>query len=106
MAHDRKKELMSMIASLTGTVYLWGMGRRGVDFEDFCIKENIRLTGVCDKAFQEDKIITERGSVIASTEHVLQNADNILASNSVIYDDLKDKYRGNLINLQDYMPYG
>ncbi|MBO4909055.1 MAG: glycosyltransferase [Lachnospiraceae bacterium] len=103
---ERKDELINLLASLRGTVFLWGMGRRGVDFEDFCMSEKITLTGVCDKAYKSDGITTERGNKIFTPEQVLGMADNILASNAVVYQYLKDKFVGNLVNLQEYMPYG
>ena len=103
---NRKSELISMIKSMNGTVYLWGMGRRGVDFEDFCIQEGIRLTGVCDKAFHSDMTKTYRGNMIESPEKVLVSSDNIIASNEIVFNDLKNIYTGNLINLQEYMPFG
>ena len=56
---NRKSELISMIKSMNGTVYLWGMGRRGVDFEDFCIQEGIRLTGVCDNLYNRTLLVGE-----------------------------------------------
>ncbi len=104
---ERKDEVLKELASMKGSVYLWGMGRRGEEFEEFCTIECIQLDGICDLANEHVGETTVHGNKVISSTEVLNKADNILASNDFAYNDLKNgKFCGRLINLQQYMPYG
>lgn len=104
--NEKREEIVERISD-SKKVYLWGMGRRGIDFEKFCELEGIELCGVCD--ISNDRVGSKSGcgNNICSTEDVLGDAEVILASNSFAYEDLKkSSFTGEIVNLQEYMPYG
>ena len=102
-----RESILSRLAAASGLRYLWGMGRRGNGFEEFCHKEEIRLDGVCDATNERIGGQTEYGNLIVSTDEVVERADVILASSQIIFDDLRKLGLANVvINLQPFMPYG
>ena len=104
---ERKKEVVNMVTSIEGGLYLWGMGRRGEEFEEFCNLEGIILDGVCDASNEHVGEITIFNNKVLNTCDVLIKADVILASNDYVYNDLLNSdYSGVIVNLQQYMPYG
>jgi glycosyltransferase involved in cell wall biosynthesis len=103
----RKSEIMEVLESLSGTIYLWGLGRRGDDFEQFCNRESFTLEGVCDLKNENIGQRTRWGNRIDHTDIALSNADVILASNDVAYEYITSlPFRGKVINLQVFMPNG
>lgn len=105
--NDRKEEVLALLSSLTGSRYVWGLGRRGGDFEEFCQTENISIDGACDLTNEHVGELTPCGNPIVDTSEVLTKADNILATNSFAYNDLMNsEYKGRVISLQEFMPYG
>lgn len=84
-----------------------GLGRRGTDFEKFCYDNNIHVDGVCDITNDHIDETTKYGNRIIHTNDALVKADYILATNSFVLEDLKERrYKGKVINLQEYMPLG
>lgn len=102
-----RDEIINLLNSLNGKCYLWGMGRRGLDFEEFCYQERIEIKGVCDAVDEKIGEKTRFGFKIYRTKDVKADADIILATNSFAYDDLRlSGFGGKIINLQKYMPLG
>ena len=86
-------------------IYLWGMGKRGVAFQKFCLKENIYIEGVGDQKNIGIGSRTDQGCLIMSTDDILNSSGVIVASNFEIYRTLlvNDKcYK--VINLQEFCP--
>lgn len=89
------------------SLYLWGMGRRGKSLEEYLYKMGYVISGVCDVVDKDIGKMTEFNNKIVSAEYVLDNADIIMASTNVAYNDLvKEKFEGKIINFHKYMPYG
>ncbi|MCR5508938.1 MAG: hypothetical protein K6F34_09650, partial [Lachnospiraceae bacterium] len=95
------------LEKLNGNLFMWGMGRRGVDFELFCYEHDIPLSGVCDITNDHVGEKTECGNMIVHTDDALKRADYILATNDHAYGDLIKIYLPErVIGLQEYMPFG
>lgn len=104
---ENKEAIQAIFRSCEHPVYIWGMGRRGTSLEAYCRKKGFMIAGVCDAANMDIGKETSCGNRICSTEEVLADAKTILASNRFAYYDLVDSdYDGELINFQQYMPYG
>jgi len=104
---SRKKDIFDMFKLLKGTIYLWGMGRRGEGFEEFCHEEGLSIDGVCDVVNEHVGEVTAYGNKVLDNKDVLKKADNILASNRYAYEDLKNSsYCGTVVDLQEFMPLG
>jgi len=83
------------------------MGRRGKSLEDFFSRHSVKIDGICDSVNTDIGKNTEYGNKIFHTEDVLNNAKVILASTKWAYEDLiKMNFVGNIIDFQQYMPYG
>lgn len=105
--NERRDEVLATVDACTGKRYLWGLGRRGQEFEGFCKEQGIRLDGVCDAVNANLGSLTACGNPIVSTEDVLRDADVILVSNRFALDDLrKSTFSGQLVDLQEFMPFG
>ncbi len=105
---DNKKEVISLLREVDGSCYLWGLGRRGKSLEHFIDMVGLDIDGVCDAINQNIGEKTEYGNCIFSTDYVLENADNIIASTQFAYDDLMklNLEHKTILNFQQYMPYG
>lgn len=100
------KEIESKRKSPHRGIYLWGIGRRGEAFQEFCRREGYDLNGVCDKRNHRIGELTEQGFPIYETNFVLSNGGLILASNELIYQALESNInRQRLVNLQHFMQY-
>lgn len=87
-------------------IVLWGMGKRGKAFQDFCRMNGIKLAGTADRSNRDVGGITEYGFRIIDKKDALEIADMIVASNSEIYDLLQTEYPGaRCIDLSRYCPY-
>lgn len=98
---DELKEKLSEKRPL----YLWGLGRRGDVFQQFCKEENVCLHGVTD--ITQDCIgqNTKYGNKIVSNSCVLQSGGFIIASNKRAYDYLIEQNADlNILNLETYCP--
>ena len=105
--YDHKDKVLSIFDDANLKYYLWGMGRRGTDFERFCANERITLSGICDISNDQVGILSKYNNRVCSTEEVLREADVILTSNRFAYTDLiNSSYIGKIIDLQQFMPYG
>ncbi|WP_022759220.1 glycosyltransferase [Butyrivibrio fibrisolvens] len=105
--YDRRDKIIDIFSNTELKYYLWGMGRRGIDFERFCAKEKITLAGICDISNDQVGSLSKYNNMVCSTEEALREADVILASNNFAYSDLvKSSYKGKIIDLQQFMPYG
>ncbi len=104
---QHKDEIIDALSSLKGSRYVWGMGRRGEEFEEFCYNEGIHIDGFCDLANEHVGETTIYGNKVFDSNDVQNLADNILASNEFAYNDIKkSEFKGNVVNLQRFMPYG
>lgn len=103
----RRDEIRQRMCDIKGKIYIWGMGRRGRSLENFLDKENIRIEGVCDIQNTDIGQKTDCGNLIVSTDEVLQKGDVILVSTQWAYKDLSNmNFSGELIDFQQYMPWG
>ena len=90
----------------TGTIYLWGNGKRGMAFQRFARKYNIPLNGVCDAIEESIGETTSLGIPIVSVETAKQSRGIIVASNQAIYDALTGmELSVYIVNLQQYIKY-
>ena len=104
---EKHDEVCELLNSINGKVFLWGLGRRGSDFERFCKDNQISLNGVCDITNSNLGQKTGCGNTVIHTDEVLENADYIIASNSFVAEDIsKLSYKGTIINIYEYMPLG
>ena len=86
-------------------LFLWGLGKRGEAFQEFCIEENIVIQGVTDKINTNIGNTTKYGNKILSTDEVMYSKGFIIASNENIYHELIDmKLKANILNLEKYCP--
>ncbi len=87
-------------------IYLWGNGKRGMAFQQFCKKYAIHLCGVCDIINEAIGSVTSLGVAIVSTEEVKNSNGVIVASNQIIYDMLKKMdISAYVVNLQQHIKY-
>lgn len=104
---SRKEDILLLMQKYKHQCYIWGMGRRGASLENFFNKQNIKIDGICDAVNTNIGKITEYGNEILHTESVIKNAEVILASTKYAYEDLiKTDFEGDIIDFQQYMPYG
>lgn len=83
-------------------IYLWGIGKRGETFQQFCNEERIALSGVADIKDSNIGATTDFGNRIFSTKEVLEKESGlIVASNRVIYEYLKEKAKCPLMDLEE-----
>lgn len=89
------------------TVFLWGLGKRGVAFQRFCKETGIRICGVTDRQNENIGNFTEFGNKIISTDEVMGSEGCIVASNKEIYNELIEmQLRTDIIDLEEYCPNG
>ena len=63
--------------------------------------------GVCDKKDERIGELTAYGNKICSCEYVLEYSKVIFASTTSVYEVLiNSQYKGHVVNLQKYMPWG
>lgn len=105
--YQHKKEIDTLLNSLSGKCYIWGRGRRGSSLEGYFSKENILIQGVCDVINTEIGQHTEYDNIICHTNDVLEEADVIFASNQYAYEYLcEKKLNCKIVNFEQYMPWG
>lgn len=99
------RELMESLKGY-GRIVLWGLGKRGEAFQNFCRTKNISLAGVTDRSNREAGSYTKDGFRIIDKKDALETADMIVASNREIYDSLLDAHGGiPCMDLSRYCPY-
>ena len=104
---SRLEDILLLMQKYKHQCYIWGMGRRGKSLENFFSRHNLKIDGICDAINTDIGKTTEYGNKIFHTENVLKNAEVILASTKWAYEDLiKTDFSGNIIDFQQYMPYG
>lgn len=104
---SRQEDILQLMQKYSHQCFIWGMGRRGKSLENFFDRHHVEIDGICDAMNMDIGNITEYGNKIFRTEHVLKNAEVILASTKWAYEDLiKTDFAGRIINFQEYMPYG
>lgn len=87
-------------------ILLWGKGKRGEAFQDFCRINGVKLAGIVDRSNRDVGSITEYGFRIIDKKVALETVDLVMASNSEIYDLLQTEYSGiRCIDLSRYCPY-
>ena len=98
------EELKKCILDRT-PLYLWGLGKRGDAFQQFCKEEGIDIYGVADRKNENIGSCTEFGNRIFSTDEVMDSKGCIVASNEDIYEELiKMQLQADIINLEVYCP--
>lgn len=104
---SRKEEIMLLIKNYNHECYIWGKGRRGTSLEKFLKKYQVKVDGICDAVNTDIGKTSKFGNKIFHTESVLKNAKVIFASTKWAYEDLiKTDFAGDIIDFQQYMPYG
>lgn len=104
---SRQDDILRLMQKYNQSCFIWGMGRRGKSLENFFGRHHIKIEGICDAVNTDIGKITEYGNKIFHTENVLENAGVILASTRWAYEDLiKADFAGDIIDFQQYMPYG
>ena len=85
--------------------FLWGLGKRGEAFQQFCKEEGIDIFGVTDRKNLNVRCCTEFGNKIFSKDDVVNSAEIIIASNENIYNELVEmELRADILNLEKYCP--
>lgn len=103
----RQEDILPLMQKYNHQCYIWGMGRRGKSLENFFSRHNVKVSGICDAVNTDIGKTTEYGNEIFHTENVLKNAEVILASTKWAYEDLvQTDFGGDIIDFQQYMPYG
>lgn len=96
------------IKSLTAgyhDIFVWGRGKRGDAFQQFCKEEGIALSGVVDIKDSDIGETTNFGNQIFATQEILENASGlIVASNKGIYEYLRGKTGCYLMDLEEFCP--
>ncbi len=101
----RADDLVEMLRGYQRIV-LWGMGKRGEAFQDFCKRKEISLAGITDRSNRNVGDTTKYGVRIMDKKDALKIADMIVASNWEIYESLQTQYRGiQCIDLGLHCPY-
>lgn len=101
---ENRDELLRIINGFDGKIFMWGTGRRGLAFEEFCSKEGIKLAGVCDVTNNNVGETTSYGNGIYHSNTVLDEADVILTSTTRAYEYLEGSgFAGRIFDLQKYM---
>ena len=100
-----RKEILEVLRT-PNDIYLWGNGKRGMAFQQFCRKYGIGLKGVCDAVDESIGGATSLGFTIVSTEEARQSKGIIAASNQIVSDALKKMdISARILNLQQYIKY-
>ncbi|WP_026507425.1 glycosyltransferase family 2 protein [Butyrivibrio sp. MC2013] len=99
-------ELKSLIHGVKKPV-VWGIGKRGLAFLHFCLRNNISIYAVTDRSIS--KAMDYLNSSIISIKTIdnksaLNDSELIIATNSIIYKYLSDNGFTNVINLEHYCP--
>ncbi len=86
-------------------IFVWGNGARGKAFESWAEKNNISLSGICDKKEQNINEVDDYGVLIVGCEYVKHECGYIIASNEIIYNAICDEFqKDNVLNLERYCP--
>lgn len=100
-------DLLALLEDVTGSILLWGDGKRGRAFQKFCSKRAIHNVIVTDVNASALANVTDIGFAYVPYETALDNIDIVVASNNKIYDDLIDKTDAKgikCINLEEFCP--
>lgn len=98
------EEIKSSVAGYRN-LYVWGRGKRGDAFEQFCKEEGIILSGITDIEDRDIGGITEYGNRIFATGEILEKETGlIVASNRKIYGYLKERAGCPLLDLEEFCP--
>ena len=101
-----QKEIFDIVKDFSGDIFLWGNGKRGMAFQQFCKKHDINLSGVCDAVDESIGDDTSLGFTIVSTDEVKQSKGIVVASNHIVFDALKKMdISAHILNLQQYIKY-
>lgn len=98
--------LWDIVGSADMDIYMWGRGKRGVDFERICLEKKIKIAGVCDRNNADIGKSDAFGNDIVDTKNVEKIQCVLIASNQSVYQDLVSHIskRATLINLEEYCP--
>lgn len=101
------KEKIVSYLTCRRTKVLWGNGKRGEAFQHFCNNYGIELFGVADSKNIDIGEITSYSYKIISTDEAMEKADLIIASNLIVFENIKKMENNKLVlNLQDFCPLG
>lgn len=104
---EKRKELVEEISQGERLV-LWGCGKRGNAFIDFCSEHKIRVFGVTDRDIEKAKEALKNKAkeiVVLDNEAAIDQGDLIVAGNSVVYKMLNQKYpQVRSVNLEEFCP--
>lgn len=101
-----QKEILDIVRNSFGDIFLWGNGKRGMAFQQFCKKHGVNLSGVCDAVDESIGDDTSLGFTIVSTDEVKQSKGIVVASNYIVFDALKKMdISAHILNLQQYIKY-
>ena len=97
-------ELIKREIDVTKDLYIWGLGKRGIAFEQWCKMNAIIVSGICDR--NEELLKQESEHVICSTEYVKHSSGTIIATNHLIYSDIKKQIdtKAKVVDLEKYCP--
>lgn len=99
---DRSEELLAQLSDRR-KIYLWGLGNRGKAFQRFCAETGVMICGAVDRKNADIGGKTAYGNKICHTDQALKEAELIIASNSDIYNDVRqNKEFMQIINLETY----
>lgn len=101
-----KNEIKEVLRN-SESVFLWGMGKRGEEFQKFCKNEGVDLGGVTDVKNEKVGLVTAYGYLVMHTEDVIAKREGVvIACNSEIYEFLLlKKCKLHIINLEEYVTY-
>lgn len=85
-------------------ILLWGNGKRGEAFQEFCVENRLHLIGVADSSNENTEGTTPYGTPVINVENTEGKWDMIVACNDKVYEFLQRKGNAPLMNLQDYCP--
>lgn len=99
------KELTDIL-QIKKEIFLWGLGKRGNAFQQFCQETGINIVGVTDKMNINVGNYTKYGNKILHTKNVFDQVGIIVASNEDIYDELiRMHLQSDILNLEKYCPF-
>lgn len=104
---NHRDELLTKLAELKRPAFIWGLGVRGVAFEEFCKEVGIDITGVCDKRLNNFGDLDDYGYQIFSGDDILQSDASVIATNEKIAEFLvKQGFKGEIFCIEPYIIIG
>lgn len=85
-------------------ILLWGNGKRGEAFREFCKDNRLPLIGIADSSNENIGETMPDGTPVLDTEKTEGKWDIIVACNDKVYEFLQRKGIDSLMNLQEYCP--